>query len=46
MEQHLVLPSLEKKKYLYYFFGAKLANLKTYFDTGYLFNMLINYVAS
>ena len=29
-----------------YFFWAKLANLKTYFDSGYLFNMLINNVPS
>ena len=44
MVQHFALSSLEKKNIC--IFLAKLANLKKYFDTGYLFNMLINYVPS
>ena len=40
-----VLPSLGKKNNICIFL-VNLANLKTYFDNGYLVNMLINYVAS
>ena len=37
--------SLFRKKSTCIFF-AKLSNLKTYFDSGYLFYMLINYISS
>ena len=35
---YFVLTSLEKK--IFVFFGAKLANLITYFDGGFLFNTI------
>ena len=44
MVQHFVLASLEKKNIG--IFWAKLANVKTYLDSVFLFNILINYVAS
>ena len=35
----------EKKNICIFFFWAKLTNLKTYFESVFYFNMLINYVA-
>ena len=43
MVEQFVFPSLEKK---YWYFFGKISEFKNVFDSGFLFNLLVNYVGS